>query len=129
MFQHDDADDAFINQHVLMDIPWPEHTIEFVPSPSTLVHVPVTSIDGSLPNENDIIAKTRGKGHPFVRKPPIVVLAPKNMNIMPRKPGSSLASSSRSSKERKSTTALNPAKHRAMILASDSSPIVLAKPL
>ncbi|KAK8712766.1 hypothetical protein V6N13_147994 [Hibiscus sabdariffa] len=78
-------------------------------------------------NDKTVRTKSKGKIPLSVRKPPAVVLAPKNTNIMPRKSGMSLPSTSRLLKGRHVTKILDPVKHGAMEVSHASAPIVIAK--
>ncbi|KAK8654880.1 hypothetical protein V6N13_107476 [Hibiscus sabdariffa] len=96
--------------------------------PPIMNPAPPASIDVPNTKENATKVKAKGKVPLSMHKPPAVVLAPKNTNIMPRKSCSTLARSSRSTKERNASSTLNPAKHGALVMSSDSSHIALAKP-
>ncbi|KAL4353703.1 hypothetical protein GQ457_06G025370 [Hibiscus cannabinus] len=111
-------------------------------SSATLQHVQTTTpnhipsdIERAMPphdattvlKENAANHKSKGKRPQSVRKPPAVVLAPKNPNILPRKPSPSLPSSSRLPKGRTVSAVLNPAKHGAVVISLESVPIFLSK--
>ncbi|KAK9018369.1 hypothetical protein V6N11_001345 [Hibiscus sabdariffa] len=85
-----------------------------------------TAVDPAIPygpRESVVKAKTKGKATLLIRKPSATVLAPKNLNIMPRKSGSSVASSSRS-KGRNTRSPLNPVSHGAVVISTKSAPVI-----
>ncbi|KAK9043582.1 hypothetical protein V6N11_071918 [Hibiscus sabdariffa] len=96
-------------------------------NPSDIERVMPPSDDTIVHKENTANHKSKGKRSQYVRKPAAVVLAPKNTNIMPCKPGLSLPSSSRLPKGRTVSAVLNPAKHGAVVISSDSAPIFMTK--
>ncbi|KAK9011950.1 hypothetical protein V6N11_040021 [Hibiscus sabdariffa] len=123
----DVAIDYFVHHPVSPTILNHAQISDLVPTLPTIEQVIPTLADAPTNKENVARSKTKGKISQSVRKPPTVVLAPKSTNIPPRKSGPSLPSSSRSSKGRIVSTVLNPAKHGAMEISSDSAPVVIAK--
>ncbi|KAK8999510.1 hypothetical protein V6N11_070671 [Hibiscus sabdariffa] len=72
-------------------------------------------------------AKAKGKGVVATRKPLMNILGTRNMNIMSKKHGPSVASPSRPTKGRSLASNLNPAKHVAVQLAATAAPVVLLR--
>ncbi|KAK8675620.1 hypothetical protein V6N13_033685 [Hibiscus sabdariffa] len=72
-------------------------------------------------------AKAKGKGVVATRKPLAIILGTRNMNIMSKKHGPSVASPSRPTKGRSLASNLNPAKQVAVQLAATAAPVVLLR--
>ncbi|KAK8497449.1 hypothetical protein V6N12_016973 [Hibiscus sabdariffa] len=85
-------------------------TIQLEVATASAESMPTATESPSLPPENVVKSKTKWKATLLLCKPAANVLAPRNQNIMPRKSGLLVGSSSRS-KERNAQSPLNPASY------------------